>query len=449
MLEKNDRALAPEGCFPYIQCRIKSVGISPRGNAPLDTEMNQKFPRVTTVRPRVRFGLLLAATILLTAPFGLSQTASSPQQRRAAAVAFEQQGQLAEAESAWRDVIKARPSDAEAYAHLAVLEAHQEHYKEAIPLYRKALAINPAMPGMRLNLGLSLFKNGEMKDAILTFAPLLKSSPPNSPDALRLTALIGMAHYGLAEYPAAIPYLKKAAKSDATNLGFRMALAQSCLFSRQFQCVLDTYREIIDLNAESAAADMLAAEALDEMQNHNGAIEQFRAAIRANPKEPNVHFGLGYLLWTQTHFDEAATEFEAEIANTPEHAQSLAFLADCYIHLGKEAEALPLAEKAIQIDPKSDRALVDLGILYSNNGRRDDAVNAFKQAIRLQPNVADTHWRLARLYQSMGKKEEAKAEFAVTSTLHQAESDSVFTKLKAAQEKGKPADAQSDPPALK
>jgi Flp pilus assembly protein TadD len=41
---------------------------------------------------------------------------------------------------------------------------------------------------------------------------------------------------------------------------------------------------------------MLAGEAQDEMKNHGGAIEQFRAAVKADPKEPDVHFGLGYLL---------------------------------------------------------------------------------------------------------------------------------------------------------
>ena len=41
---------------------------------------------------------------------------------------------------------------------------------------------------------------------------------------------------------------------------------------------------------------MLAGEALDEMKDKAGATQQFRAAVKADPKEPNVHFGLGYLL---------------------------------------------------------------------------------------------------------------------------------------------------------
>jgi tetratricopeptide (TPR) repeat protein len=393
--------------------------------------------------------LPLAVMLSLTATYSVSQTAALQQEKRAAAITLEQQGRLAEAEIAWRDVLRMRPSDADAYAHLGLLEARQERYKEAISFYRKALAINPAMPGLRLNLGLAQFKSGELKESIQTFTPLLKSEPPGSQEALRLSTLIGMAHFGLGEYAAAIPYLRKAANSDPTNLGFRMALAQSCLSSKQYQCVLDVYREILNLNAESAEADMLAGEALDEMKNTSGAIEQFRAAVKANPREPNAHFGLGYLLWTQNQFEEAATEFQAELANFPDNVQALAFLADSDIHIGKPEEALPLAEKAIQIDPDVERAHVDLAILYSNNGRREDAVREFKAAIKLKPNDADTHWRLARLYQTMGRKEEAKIEFEKTSNLHKAENDSIFTKLKAAQEKGKPAEATNEPPAGK
>ena len=40
--------------------------------------------------------------------------------------------------------------------------------------------------------------------------PLLKIEPPSSPEALRLTTLIGLAHYGSGDYAAAVPYLKQA-----------------------------------------------------------------------------------------------------------------------------------------------------------------------------------------------------------------------------------------------
>jgi Flp pilus assembly protein TadD len=100
---------------------------------------------------------------------------------------------------------------------------------------------------------------------------------------------------------------------------------------------------------------------------------------------------------------------------------------------------LPLAEKAVQIDPNIAKAHVDLGILYADRGRQEDAVKEFKTAIKLAPNYQDPHWRLARLYQAMGKPDEARAEFEKTKTLHAAEQESIFSKLKAAQDRGIPA----------
>ena len=74
--------------------------------------------------------------------------------QREKAIALELQGNNIEAENAWRGFLKTHPENAEAYAHLGLLEARQERYSQAVPLYRKALALNPKMPGLRLNLGL-------------------------------------------------------------------------------------------------------------------------------------------------------------------------------------------------------------------------------------------------------------------------------------------------------
>src|SRR2546430_13878383 len=87
-----------------------------------------------------------------------------------------------------------------------------------------------------------------------------------------------------------------------------------------------------------------AGEALDEMNDHAGATQQFRAAVKANPKEPNVHFGLGYLLWTQSEYEEAAQEFQAELANVPNHLQALTYLADADLKMNYPKAALPLIE---------------------------------------------------------------------------------------------------------
>lgn len=323
------------------------------------------------------------------------------------ALALEQQGRNAEAEQAWESIARSNPQNAEAFAHLGLTAARQQHYDAAIANYRKALALNPALPGLQMNLGLALFKAKDFKGSIKPFTAELKKHP----DDQRLTILLGMAHYGMGDYFVAIPYLRKAAERDPQSLPLRLALAHSCLWSKQNQCVLDVYKQILALNAESAEADMLAGEALDETGDNAGATEQFRAAVRANPKEPNVHFGLGYLLWTQNHFSEAAKEFQAELDNDPHHLQARAYLGDSYVHLNDYAKAQPELEKAVAADPSFALVHLDLGIVYGEEGRKDEAINELQKAITLDPKDVAPHWRLAKLYQSIGRKEDAKAEF--------------------------------------
>jgi tetratricopeptide (TPR) repeat protein len=405
------------------------------------------MPLEMRVKPIVQVGIVLAGMLTGMPASSGSQAAPAAASPGDEAYVLEQQGKYPEAEAEWRTVIQAQPANADAYAHLGFLEARLEHYAEAVAFYRKALALNPAMPGLRLNLGLSLFKSGALKQAIQTFAPLLKTLPPSSPEALRLTTLMGLAHYGLGEYAAAVPQLKLATAADAQSLPLRLALAHSCLWSKQYKCVLDVYHEILTLNAESAEADMLAGEALDEMKDSAGATQQFRAAVKADPREPNVHFGLGYLLWGQMQYEEAGQEFKAELGNNPEHAQALVFLADTQMRLNHPESAPALLEKALRIDPGIELAHLDLGILYGDAGRKDDALRELQIAAKLSPEDQNAHFRLGRFYQAEGRKDEAKVEFEKTRSLQKAADETVFRKLHEAQAKGKPAGEPTAAPA--
>jgi tetratricopeptide (TPR) repeat protein len=338
---------------------------------------------------------------------------------RAVAMGLEQQGRMAEAEAAWKSVAEADPANAEAFAHLGLLESRQEHYAEAIANYDKAVKLAPTMPGLEMNLGLALFKANQFPAAIKIFTAQIRQHPQGAA-AEHLNILLGMAHYGMGDYFVAIPYLQRAAKNDPGSLPLRLTLAHSCLWSKQYDCVLAVYKEILALNAESAEADMLAGEALDEQGDDAGAIVQFRSATHANPKEPNAHFGLGYLLWKQQHFDEAAVEFKAEIEIDPEQQQARAYLADSLVEVNQFEKAKPYLEAIVtQNNAAGLSAMVhrDLGIVYAETGHSGEAIAELQEAIQIDPWYTSAHWRLAKAYQATGDKAKAKAEFEIVSTM--------------------------------
>jgi tetratricopeptide (TPR) repeat protein len=367
-----------------------------------------------TVFAARRMAFSFALMMAMAAPFALAQT-----DPRTEATTLEREGRNAEAEALWKTFSAQHPAEAEPYAHIGQLAARQEHYSEAIASYRKAMAIAPGMPGLRPNLGLAYFKNGDYKQAIAMFGPMLKERPGDS----KLTLLVGMSHYGLGEYAAATPYLKQAAEADAPNLALQMTLAHSCMFAKEYPCVLDAFHRILTIDANSAEAHVLAGEALDGMKDPLGAQREFRAAIAADPKLPNVHFGLGYLLWTKGQNEEAAEQFQTELANNPQHALSMLYLADAQMKLGKAAEAQALLEKVVKLAPQNAMAHRDLGNIYAERGQNAAAVEQLQEAIRLAPNDASAHWRLARLYRAMGKSAAASAEFEKTKSLNKAEDE--------------------------
>jgi tetratricopeptide (TPR) repeat protein len=375
------------------------------------------------------------ASLLVFLLAGVPMALRSQEDPRQAAFALEQQGRNAEAEATWLEISKQQPSNPEPYAHLGLLEARQEHYPDAIRYYRKAFAMAPAMPGLRLNLGLAYFKNGDYKQAIAMFEPVLQQKP----DDQQLTILVGMSHYGLGQFDAATPYLKQAAKGDPQNLTLLLTLAHSCLWSKEYPCVLDAFHQIVALNAESAEAYMLMGETLDEMKDPVGAVREFRAAVKANPKEPNVHFGLGYLLWTKGQYPEAAAEFQAELDNEAQHQQAMLYLADAKMQMNQPQEAQPLLEKVVKAAPANAMAHRDLAIVYADQDRKQDALAEFQAAIRIAPNDVNAHYRLGRLYRSMGRSAEAKAEFDKAGSLNKAEDERLLKVMSTIPSKGKDA----------
>jgi len=389
---------------------------------------------------------LLLSLFLLQPLSGIRAMAQTPA-TRSSALAAESSGNLDRALELWTAFVKAHPHNAEAWAHMGLIEAYSSHYDQAIAHDQKALALDPKQSDTRMNLGLAQFKSGHMADAITSFTPLLAAVPANSPEAQRLATLLAMAHYGLGQYDQAVPLLRRVTSLDPTNLPYRMLLDQSCLWARQYQCVLDVYKEILNLGADSAEADMLAGEAYDEMHNSDGAIRQFRAAIAKNPNQPMAHFALAYMLWRTKQFPEAEQEFSAELANFPAMAEALALLADCRIQLTHPAGAEALLRKALALNNNLERAHLDLGILLSDADDKSPATHELETAMHLDPNDVEAHWHLAKLYQATGRHDDAKRELVITQQLHKQANDTIFAHLHSAQDKGPDGNLIAPPPA--
>jgi len=212
--------------------------------------------------------------------------------------------------------------------------AKQGKYKEAVVAYQQALAADPKLPGLHLNLGLALFKLGDFRKAIPEFQSELKSGPNQ-----QASTLLAISFYGAGDFRTAAEHLKVVSAAYPDNKEVPYLLAQAYIQSSQYAEAAECFRKLLELDPDSVQVHILLAEALDGIYRTEEATAEFETAVRMAPKEPNVHFGLGYLLWKQKRYEDADREFHAELSNDPRNPLAMAYLADSLLKRSQDAPA--------------------------------------------------------------------------------------------------------------
>jgi len=174
---------------------------------------------------------------------------------------------------------------------------------------------------------------------------------------------------------------------------------------------------------------VLMGQALDGLERTPEAITEFQAAARIAPREPNVHFGLGYLYWKSHQYDDAEREFKAELALDPKHGQSVAYLGDIEMKRNKPAGALVLLRKAVGLKNDVRIAYMDLGAIYTQQKQYAEAEAALRRAIELDPKQSDAHYRLGNVYKAMGNIVDAQKEFTRVRQLQENPDEDLVRKM--------------------
>ena len=140
----------------------------------------------------------------------------------------------------------------------------------------------------------------------------------------------------------------------------------------------------LQLNPELGQAHaVLAAVEVDRDWNWEGALEEYRLALRLNPEYPTAHH------WYALHLSR----------------------------LGQHAEAGAEIEQALQLDPLSLIINTDAGEIFYRAGKLDRALTYLQKAIELDPNFADAHLVLGEVEERRGELAAAIGQFQTAEKL--------------------------------
>ena len=168
---------------------------------------------------------------------------------------------------------------------------------------------------------------------------------------------------------------------------------------------------------DSARAHWKYGYSLHKADRLDEAAEQYRIALRLNPNEKEVHFGLGQILAAQSQLSEARSELEEALRSDPRNGEYHSEYGCLLERLGQQDDASAEHLTAIRLAPKTGRNHYEYAMFLFRQGNLDHAIPEFEAALRHNPKHPETHYHLGRALFVKGDLEGAKIHYLETARL--------------------------------
>ena len=341
----------------------------------------------------------------------LPQAAPSRQQqidshkRQAAEYLKENRPDLAAPE--FRAIIALDPHNVDALGNLGVMLFFQGAYPDAIPQLQAALKLQPSLWKIQALLGIAEKRTGDVATAR---GDLEKAFPKLAEAKIRIetgTELI--------EIYSATGDLDKAAAVVSVLRG---------LEPTNETLIYTAYRIYSDLAAEallslslvapnSAHMHQAMAHELAQHGDTGEAIENYRAALKIDPRLPGLHFEYAEMLNSQgtpESRQEAESQYRAALELNPFDEQSECRLGEIAARKNDLKEAHDRYAKAVELQPGDPEASIGLAKALMAMDQPEKAQPLLQHALEMDPTSAVAHFRLSTVYRQMGRTADAKHE---------------------------------------
>jgi len=277
-------------------------------------------------------------------------------------------------------------------AYLAARDA-LSHYIEMIPNAGPAMALR----------GLCEFETGEYPQALADIQhgiALGAANQPRNEQILRYHEALLLTRLG--NYANALKTYSFFAKNNIINPELLTAIGLAGLRMPLLPKDVGKEQQALVSGAGDAAYRFMTGD-------ENAAGEAFQNLFQRFPKAINVHFLYGYLLFS-TDPDAALAEFQQELQIAPTNVDADVMAAWALLLRSRGAEALPLAQRAVDENPSLPSAQLVLGRSLMETGELKDALAHLEKALQMEPDNLETHLALAKAYSKSGRKEDARRE---------------------------------------
>jgi protein O-GlcNAc transferase len=309
------------------------------------------------------------------------------------AVWLHQQGQLAQAETLYRQVLRKGPGHFDAFHFLGLLYLQSGQTNAAIESIRKALKINPNHAVAHSNISNAfrvLNRHSEALascDRALELAPDYAEAHNNRGNALRS---LNRHAEALESYDSALRY-----NPDYTEALFNRG-AVLILLNRHAEA-LTAYDQLLRLHPGAVEALNGRGNALQGLSKHAEALSSFDRALELKPDYAEAWNNRGNTLLGLRRYEEALASYDRALHFKPDYTDAWHNRGNALLDCGRHEEALASYDHVLRLKPDHAKTWESRGNALVSFNRHEEAAKSFAQLIRVAP---DSEYAIGRLVHS-------------------------------------------------
>ncbi|HEY6332788.1 MAG TPA: tetratricopeptide repeat protein, partial [Blastocatellia bacterium] len=291
---------------------------------------------------------------------------------------------------------------ASAHENIGLIMAGKEDYAGAAGQFALAAKFNPELEHIFFNWGLAAYKAGALKDAIVPLEKQLALDPTS----ISVKQLLGTSYFAAENYEKAAELLSVVIEAKPSEASLYYPLALSLVKLGRTEAADQMIQRMMATSGNSAEAHILLAEAYQQEDDPTRALDELKAALALNDRVPLAHFYSGLIYVKMGKMDDAAREFESEVAIDGNNIEAKYHLAFVLLANQKTDKGIALMKEVVRIKPDYAQAHYELGKALLKQGETAAAVEQLEIAVKLQPDEPYSHYQLGRAYLAAGKRTE-------------------------------------------
>jgi len=166
------------------------------------------------------------------------------------------------------------------------------------------------------------------------------------------------------------------------------------LYSKRYAEAENEYRAALRLDPQDGNLHSVLGLVLLDENNADGAIVEYHEALRLEPNNDLAHSGLGASLAIKRDWDGAIAEYREALRLNPYDGGTHSLLGTALAIKGDRHGAVTEYREAVRQKPYDDDAHFKLGVGLGSMGDTDGAIAEYREAVRLNPNNGHAHLML-------------------------------------------------------